>query len=349
MIAVNQLQKKKRVAIDVGYGQVKATDGEQTVTFPAVWGMATEADFQTGATAENYKGDDVYDDDGHWLVGYKALKHVPPNAQQNLRGRLKDETSFSHQARLRLIKAVFAKLFPKAAKGDIVQVTLATGLPVAHMGGAAAFKELLMEPIKVVTDDEREFVVQVLHMFVMPQPYGTLYRTSLLPDGRIDTSFTATRVGVVDVGTYSTDVALDDEGEYIDQQSGTIEMGVSTVQDAIIAEYKRRHSQTPGFRDVEQAIKTGYIKVYNQPESFHDVRNQAANALAKATLGLCSRLWQAGADIDIIFVTGGGASFVLQELKTQYPQAVLVEDAEVANAIGYRLYAENQIFHADEN
>ncbi|MCA9915437.1 MAG: ParM/StbA family protein [Anaerolineae bacterium] len=348
VLSAAKLRRLPVIGLDIGYGNVKAFNGSETIKFPAIWGRATDARYESAATRTNYQNDDIFDEDGHWLVGEKARKHIPAAMQRNLRGRMMDEQAYSHQARLRLAKAVFAKFFPDAADGDVIQILLATGLPVSHMTGVQAFRDLLLQPIPIRVDDGREFVVHPARVFVMPQPYGTFYKASLNPDGSINPHFTARRTGIFDPGTFSTDAALDDEGEFINAQSDTLEIGVSTIQNAIADEYERRHGQKPGYRDIEQGVKTGYITVRGTPEDFREVRAVAGNNLAEGAIQLAGRLWGTGADIDLVLVTGGGARFVIDRLKAQFPQAELMEDSETANAEGYRRLALNVVLHADE-
>jgi plasmid segregation protein ParM len=305
-----------------------------------VWGRATDATFQTAATKTGYVGDDLTDDDGDWLVGEKALKHIAPAALRNLRGRTSDESRLAHLARLRLAKTAFGKLFSDASEGDVVHVRLATGLPVDHMDGSADFKQLLAEQHRVQTDTA-DFVVNVVACFVMPQPYGTIYQQMIRSDGSLNPYYAYERTAVMDVGTYTLDAAFDDDGEYIDSRSGSAEAGIHLVQMAIATEYERRYKQKPAYRDVETGVRTGAIRVRGEWDDFTEVRQRAVDDLCAAALNLATSVWQAAADIDVIFVTGGGASLVVDALRAQFPQAVLADNAGTANAEGYRHYALN--------
>jgi flagellar hook protein FlgE len=53
----------------------------------------------------------------------------------------------------------------------------------------------------------------------------------LTETGEINEHHTYMRTGVVDVGTYTVDLALDDNGEFVDAESGSVESGVYTCQD----------------------------------------------------------------------------------------------------------------------
>ena len=52
-----------------------------------------------------------------------------------------------------------------------------------------------------------------------------------------------------------------------------------------------------------------------------------------------SEKWQRGTTVDVVYLSGGGAQLVVNDVKAAYPQTVLVQDAQLANARGYLNYA----------
>ena len=62
----------------------------------------------------------------------------------------------------------------------------------------------------------------------MPQPYGTIYANTLNEVGEINRQHTYRRTGVCDVGTYTVDLALDDEGEFAEGHGGAEFAGEGT-------------------------------------------------------------------------------------------------------------------------
>lgn len=331
-------RKKKRptpltVGLDIGYGITKATSGSEPITFPSVWGRKGDVTYASTATQTLYTGDDLTDDDGEWWIGEKAQTHVATHKLRDLRSRTDDE------ARLRLAKAALGKLpLPAVDPGDTVHMTLATGLPVDHMRSASALKDLFTGQ-HVIQNDRVHYVANITRVYVMPQPYGTLYRQMLKPDGTLNRHYQFERTGIVDVGTYTIDMILDDDGEYVDARSGSVEAGVHTVYDAIETAYERDQNQKPSYKDVMQGVRTGAIRIRGDLVFFEEVHKKAVKDLAEATLGLAARIWEAGTDIDVIFLTGGGASLIAEAFKQKYPQSEIVEDAPTANAQGYRYFA----------
>lgn len=324
------------VGVDIGYGVVKAINDGDNVVFPAVWARASDARFETSTTKDNYKGDDITDDEGDWLVGYKAQKHA--RVLFDIRGRSTDEEHISHSYRLRLLKAALGKLYPGLRNGDVLHFHIATGLPVDHMRGAAAFKGVLIGQHRIQTD-QTDFVANISEVSVMPQPYGTIYRQMLTELGKLNPCHTYTRTGVLDVGTYTIDAALDDDGEYIDGQSDSREAGVFRVREAIETEYSRRFGERPSYRDVTTITQSGCVRVSGAMEDFTDVLKTATADLAEIALNLVQALWGAARGVDVIYISGGGASMVYPRIKEVYPQAVLTDDAQLANAQGYLNYA----------
>lgn len=327
------------VGADIGYGVVKAIAAGQSIAFPSVWARAVDTRFQTAATSEKYPGDEITDDEGDWWTGDKALKHAPGDTLRYLRGRTADESSIGHIARLRLLKTALAKLYPHRLNGDVLHFRIATGLPVEHMRGAGELKAALIGQHRVQTDNA-DFVANVSDAYVMPQPYGTIYRQMLQATGQLNPCHTYTRTGVIDIGTYTVDLALDDDGEYIDESSASIEAGVYRIQQAIAAEYERRFGAKASYSDIETIIQNRCVTVRGQLEDFTAALTEARAELADASINLMGRVWGKATRIDVIYIAGGGAGMVSDSIKALYPQAQLVTDAQMSNAQGYYNFAQ---------
>lgn len=217
------------VGLDIGYGVVKAVTDDDVITFPSVMGHAREIKFQADEIMRRHSGDWVTDDDGAWFVGNLALSQLPTGELLRLRGRTANELTMGNAFRLRLAKVAMGKLMQEVHDGDIVHVNIATGLPTDHMRDAHDLKESLLGQ-HVIKTDACEIIANVTDVMVMPQPYGTIYATTLTDKGEIDRTHKHRRTCVCDVGTYTVDLALDDEGEFLDSESGSAESGVYTAQ-----------------------------------------------------------------------------------------------------------------------
>lgn len=329
----------KSVGLDIGYGVVKAIDEKgKTVLFPSIAAQSREIKFQADEIAAKYPGDQITDDEGEWFIGELAQSQVPAGEQLRLRGRTADESTMGNVFRTRFAKVALGKLFPNYHNGDVVHIRIATGLPVDHMRDAAALKAALTGR-HVIQTDTSHFVANVTEVMVMPQPYGTIYANTLTKSGELNPCHTATRTGVLDVGTYTIDAALDDNGEYIDAESGSVESGVFTAQERIKNAINRDFRQIAKQKTVENVLKTACVRIDGQIIPYGDEVRQALEPLRSATLGLLGDKWGAGRFVDVIYVAGGGGELVISDVKAAYKQAVIVADAQLANAIGYLNYA----------
>ncbi|MBE2268423.1 MAG: ParM/StbA family protein, partial [Anaerolinea sp.] len=306
--------------------------------FPSVMGHAREIKFQQEEISKRHPGDLIRDEEGLWFVGDLALAQLPPGELLRLRGRTANEALMGNAFRLRLAKVAIGKLMQGMWNRDIVHITIATGLPTDHMRDAGELKAALLGQHMIQTDTA-EVVANVTEVMVMPQPYGTIYANTLTESGEINRQHTYRRTGVCDVGTYTVDLALDDEGEYVDAESGSVESGVYTAHERIAAALERDYRQKMPFKIVEEVLCEGVFRANGETISYHAVVDESLQTLRSATLNLMSEKWQRGATVDVIYLSGGGAYLISDEVKSVYPQTQVVTNAQLANARGYLHYA----------
>jgi plasmid segregation protein ParM len=326
------------IGLDIGYGVTKAVTNEQVITFPSVCGHAREIKFRADDLAAKYPGDQITDDDGSWFVGDLALGQLPPGELLRLRGRTVDEVHIGNVFRVRLAKVAIGKLLSGVQHGEAVHIRVSTGLPVDHMRDAADLKAALIGQHLIQTDTT-EVVANISEVMVMPQPYGSLYAQTLTASGDINPNHTFIRTGVCDVGTYTVDLALDDDGVYVDAESGSVESGVYTAQERIAAVLERDCRQKLPFKIVEETLRTGHARISGEDVDYSAEVREALEPLRSATLNLMSEKWKAGKTVDVIYLSGGGAELVKDVVMTAYKQTQVVKNPQIANARGYLSYA----------
>jgi plasmid segregation protein ParM len=266
------------------------------------------------------------------------LAQLPPGELLRLRGRTANEATMGNAFRLRLAKVAIGKLFNGVRDHDAIHIRIATGLPCDHMRDAAELKQALLGTHLIQTD-AAEVIANVTEVMVMPQPYGTIYARTLTTAGDLNPAHTYMRTGVCDVGTYTVDIALDDDGEYIDAESGSVESGVFTAQERIAEMLERDYRQKMPYRIIEEVLRTGKFRASGEQIDYRDAVEAALAPLRSATLNLLSEKWKSGTIVDVIYLSGGGAELVLREVISAYPQTQLVKQAQIANAQGYLNYA----------
>jgi plasmid segregation protein ParM len=326
----------KRIGLDIGYGVTKVTDGETHVKFPSVAAHAHNLKYQSDKISAKYPGDEIADEDGDWFVGDLAIKQAPLSEHLTLRGRTNNE-DFNMAFRLRMMKVALAKIMPHQ-NGDVVHIIISTGLPVDHMPDAALLKASLIGQHKITTNNA-SFIANVVDVLVMPQPAGAIYSVMMTADGELNPYHTATTTGVADVGTFTLDVALDDDGEFVDAQGGTLESGIHTAQQRISDTFEAEFRAKPTPKQIEQILTKGYVKINGVVIDYSHHSREALKPVHDGLKSLMGKKWGVATHVDLILIVGGGAEVVDKDVLQAYPQAIVVDNPQMANAIGYLNYA----------
>lgn len=325
-----------RVGLDIGYGYTKlVAEDDRVVVFPSVLGYAHEIKYKADEILSKYKGDLLTDDSATWFVGELALAQLPPGQIMVLAGRDADDAMALRQ---RLMKAALGKLFT-GLHGDVVHLHIATGLPVDHMRDAQCLRDALLGQHYIRTD-ATELVANVVRVQVMPQPYGTIYARQLTSTGGLDPCYTHKVTGVADLGRFTFDLTVDDDGEYIDYRSGSNEGGTFLAEQALAAVIQRDFRFQPGPKIVSEVLRTKCLRIRGTPIDYSSEVATALNPLREGALNFMRAKWGNADDIDVIFLTGGGAPLIYDLVKAAYPHAQMVSDAsQLDNAKGFRNYA----------
>lgn len=75
---------------------------------------------------------------------------------------------------------------------------------------------------------------------------------------------------------------------------------------------------------VEQVLRTGIFTASGKPVDYSHEVEEALAPLRSATLNLLSEKWQRGTTVDVIYLSGGGAELVYEQVVEAYPQTKLV-------------------------
>jgi len=327
------------VGLDMGYGYTKAVTETYNSAFPSVIGHARTIRFNADETADKYPGMTLVDGVDTLFVGELALSQLNINALRRLRSRAAaHDNEMASNFRRRLMLVALGRIGEHLKIEDTVHVIIGTGLPVDHMADADNLRDLLIGPHSVKTD-RAAFVANIVDVRIMPQPYGSIYSEMLLPTGALNKHYNYTRTGVIDIGTYTVDLTVDDDGEFVAGASGSLEAGIHMAHDAIAEGINNRHRARATQRQIDDVLRTGFLTAYGQREDWRMEVASALKPLQDAVIALATERWDSGLGLDVVQVTGGGAPLVFDAVRAIYPQAVMLPDPHLANARGYLHYA----------
>lgn len=295
------------ISIDVGYGNIKASDGERLWAFPAIYTPVPLRHLpMSGDSAQLLD----LGEDGRYFVGWYALE-------------LGGEAPFNKTDIFR------HKLFTLAAicegttgdwKGEV-----SLGLPIGDF-------DLMQKPLQsligeyAVTYNGTPRNITITNIQVNAQA-GAVFKSLAQKDPSLKRKI----VGIVDIGQKTVDVAYFQNGAFLFNKSTSFE-GISTI-----TAYKKI-AEAIGLR-CEFFVEDFAVRPYlDDPRIKEDVDK----AFAEMARGILNRLARLGWDfrqMNTIALVGGGASYVQDAFTKAGAQIMPLseEDAVFANAKSFLL------------
>lgn len=329
---INELFK---IAIDIGYGQVKGLSSlGGRVCFPSVSAPAPVDPLGEAFGTRTSHLTAVRVPEGpkvERLVGKAALRSLAATSTLT-----REKPVDLHD--LFLVTAAYLLSPDTGVPPTVRSPKLSVGLPLAYyraqkgdlkkrLSGLAAY---------VSVDGGPERWVSFAGVIVLPQGAGVaLAEAGSLPDGL---------VGVVDVGTYTTDyLLLEVSGGRpmpLADACGSVEMGVHLITRAVAEAFQAATgAPLPAWaekRALEKAARGETLKFGGR-----DVDLTAAfrPAVRDAAAGIAQRVLAAWGNrapfVELTLLAGGGAILLQEYLEKALPCARMVEDPVFANCRGY--------------
>lgn len=324
--------------IDLGYNAVKVTgDGGRRFAFPSAVGTPDRARFSLNG---NGAGAIVLLQPEHVLVGEEAV------AQSRFLTRREDRRWIESPEWYALFLAALTEL----TTATVADVALVTGLPVAFYADKEAVAERLLGEHRPQREGRRAQVLRVTQVRVIPQPFGSLLAEVLDDRGGIaDATLAKSAVGIIDVGGKTCNLLSVNRLAEIGRETASVNVGGWDLVRGVRAWLSQNYPGLDDLRDhaLAEAIQARALRYYGEPVAdFSAVVEAQAAELAGQVIAEASHLWNGGATLDAVLVTGGGALLLGDAIRKHWKHTRVVADPIHANATGYwklarRLFAGN--------
>lgn len=321
----------KHIGIDIGYGYVKASDGQQEVIFPSTVGVGTDLKFNSLLMNLKKPVDNlvITVDNKKYFAGDLAIRQSQIVSRSMGRNRVEDSS-----AKVLLLAGL--SLF---MEGNEQQFNVVTGLPVDYYRMYKDDWAELMQGTHAVrfgtSDSERPMLISIDKIQMIPQPFGTLYDRRLDGEGRLtQNELAGLKVGIVDVGYKTSDFALADDLEFVGKKSISTETAMSTAYNMIAQKIQEKYKTGKENYELDKVIETGIIRVAGIPHDISEFKKEAFSTLADLLSTEVNSIWDKR-EIDVIMLTGGGGKAIAEYFLPKYPQAFLVNSPQYANVRGY--------------
>lgn len=338
------MQTKELVvrACDVGYGHVKLTDGRDSVTDLLRTDSIPSQSPSVKDEAKKESGVVMSHRDTFVVPVGNRLYEVGRDVRLALHGNHESEVL---DANFALSDAYAARLFGAMnymlpALPDHTIDILVLGLPLNTFNRhRSALQKRFLGPHVI---NQSGATVDIRSCNVYPQPLGS-YAAYL---AEIDQQQTTPMALIIDPGYNTVDWFVCHGMVANEVRSSAVQRGMGAVMRAIAEDIIKKHGfdATPAevVRAIDRALVRGHqLEMYGHPLELaehmatgFDVIEEAAQAV-KNNVG-------SGSDIDVIILTGGGASLYMDAFQQKFPlhKVVTLPSPALANVRGFHLIGE---------
>jgi len=220
---------------------------------------------------------------------------------------------------------------------------LVVGLPVNNIGKN---KEYLIDKLVGKHELPGGRNVEIKDVRVLEQPLGAFYNFMYSPDEPQKFSFNEAknqRNLVIDPGMYTFDWIYVTNMKSVDVRSGATNRAMSDIITAIakVIAKERETTEPMVFKILDDAIRKGLVPKVFEPVILDDYISHAQHIIDESVNELVRKIGD-GADVDNIFLAGGGARFFLDAIKKKFPrhEITTTNNSVYANVIGFQMVGE---------
>jgi len=311
--------------VDIGYGFTKvAVGGRPPLVMPSIVGSNEELSYRSDI------GDRIkiipLSLNGHsYLVGEAARSF------SRHRYRIFDSTWTESPYYLLLFVSALMRIDKSASEAAAV----VTGLPVSHYTQERVKQvQGLLSRAHEVRFSSGEILVKVEKIKVIPQPFGSFFDLILNDEGKLkDPDKIRERVGIIDVGFQTTDLALATP-QFVESSSGSLDIGVRSIADQLSRDLNRKYSIALDTTEAEEALRRKSARIFGESLDLSDMIEERTREVAEVILSYVHSLWGRGEKLHRLILAGGGANIVRSYFST-YPNLHVPEEPSLSNVRGY--------------
>jgi plasmid segregation protein ParM len=315
-----------------------------TTRIPSVTALANIKKFQALGNTSFDRDEYVYTDETTELyIGNLALEQT-----NSASSGIGDIERYASSKALQLLLTSSASLTKEAKFG----VNVVTGLPILTYIGNGDLRKNMIRTLNGVHDftlNGKQRSVEVTVSTIVMEGAG-----AMVMYGNSKTSEQA----VIDIGGRTTDLYVTRGQKPIETKCSNIPLGVEKSATRVNERFENMYHRPLTQYELKE-IFSAYvknrkalpvIKVDGMPvTNVRELVTQAINEVAKEIVSFISSVWnvsetgKVASGFDSVIIIGGGSYYFGEVIKAKIPHAVIVENPEMANAVGYAKVAERTL------
>jgi hypothetical protein len=272
-----------------------------------------------------------------YFVGHSAEIGLSPEDRSVT---LSPEWAFDTASRA-ILYYVFSRVIMEQKLEDKAEVTfhLITGIPQSYFLSGAKKLHALLKGTHVYRFRDREWTVHCPVVDILPQAMGAYYYaiSSLLGDTERDD-----RVGVIDIGTFTTDFCLAENVEYRAWASDGVTVGISNAHAQLHMMLMQDLGADFSEESIRKAFMTRQVMLRGSSISIEDKIEKVIQTVGESICKSIPSSW----DVDTmrLVIAGGGAQnhYFGEWLENKYPHAsIMKENPYNAIVLGYMVFGDS--------
>lgn len=315
------------IPIDLGYSHTKVISSSgQRIIFPSVTGTPDKSRFSLNGHSDGIILTSPY----HKLVGETVEE------QSLFTQRWEDRDWFRTDEYMALLYTALTEITTTFH----ANINLITGLPVRfYEQDRGDLKLRLLGRHEVAREGRvQPQVFNINRVKILPQNVGSYLSVALGDNGKqvASSDFLYGKVGVIDIGSLTTNFLVMQRFTELRQESTSIEAGAWKLSRAV------RHGLAERCPDLQlkdhqlmEAIKHQSVTYYGDKIDISELVYEAAAQLEDQIIAKAKERWGKGADLQCILVTGGGSLLLEERITRHFRHAKQVDNPVFANVLGY--------------
>lgn len=306
-------------SFDLGNGFCKLVTSTKELSFQSV--ISVEDQTATGFSAAGLSSnhDFVIEFRGkRWAIGDTVASHgLTP---VTIRHRSRIETDF--------YQVLFAASLALGI-GNSAEVQPIISLPPAAYWDKDKQKKMLAGTYEVGFGGKTlTYSVPIETIQVVPEGFGTAVLMCLDAKGKVtDSSLFNAKVGVVDIGTLTTDFLMFDKLKLIRKSTDSINHALSDLHEKLRT-FVSSQGVDVDVWEADDTLRDGYYLKAGRRVSITTERGNWASDLTQAIAGQIRTVWSGGDEVEYIIVTGDGSPYVAPLLAQEFEHIYEINSTE---------------------
>lgn len=261
-----------------------------------------------------------------------------------------DPTAFDQYPTSALNRVIVSHAIRSCGIPSNAEVVICTGLPVKkyYAGGSmnktlvkAKMQNLLKNDVVPLNGGELPKIIKhdVVSEGIAAWMDLVMFRDA---EGRlqINKDLKQARIGIIDIGGRTTDIAVIQNGNLDISRSNTINVGMLAVMESVRDKIQLKFDTQLTIEQLNQAINQGKVKLYGKWEAVQDIVSQCEQSVASRIESECKKCLNNSSDLDQIVFVGGTSVAIERYLDGWFRQQKIGDDPSFANARGMQKFAE---------